>query len=187
MALLVPSVEYGTYWRPVLAALAKRLPVRFFTARLWREYDPEEPGAHVVRQVGRMTFRSTQTGAAGYTPGVMVLSPRVLLDLLRFRPDVVFTQAFSLWTVLVVLAQPFLRYRSVLLLDGSSPNVDLVERRLRLLIRRFLARSATMCAANSKGAAAFLRDACGVPANDSACCATSCPTRRRSGRARRTA
>lgn len=164
VAWLVPSVEFGAYWRPVLAAFRRRVPrTVFFTGRTWPGFDPREDGADVIRQVGRMRHTGS-TGTAGYRPGVIVVSPAVVLPLARFRPQVVLTQAFSLWTLLAVLLRPLARWRLVLIVDGSSPNVDLVEAGLRTRVRRFLASSVAVCVPNSDGAAAYLRNRLGVPA-----------------------
>jgi glycosyltransferase involved in cell wall biosynthesis len=165
VALLVPSVVFGSYWRPVLAELERRFAVvRFYTGQVWPDFSPSEPGAGSVRQVGRMTFRGLARGAgAGYTPGVMLLSPRVVGHLARLRPHVVFAQAFSLWTVFAVLLKPVFRWRFVLLLEGSSPNVDLVSWRFRRWVRILLARACDVAVANSDAAADFLVEVCHLP------------------------
>lgn len=164
VAWLVPSVEYGAYWRPVLAAFRRRVPSTvFFTGRTWPGFDPAQDGADVIRQVGRMRHTGS-TGAAGYRPGVIVVSPAVVLPLARFHPQVVLTQAFSLWTLLAVLLRPLARWRLVMIVDGSSPNIDLVGSGLRTRVRRLLANGVAVCVPNSDGAAAYLRDRLGVPA-----------------------
>lgn len=158
LALVLPSASRGSYWGPVLAALACRArAVTVFTA----DPGPLEGtiGGAELRVVGRprRIGPPAEATSEGYgRPGVTLLSPGLVLELRRLRPDVVFTVAFSLWTGLVIALKPLTGWRVVILYDGSSPEVDLRDARLRSLVRRAFARGADALLTNSRAGAEYL-------------------------------
>jgi len=139
VAWLVPSIELGAYWQPVLAHFSQTIPAAvFYTGGVYPSYDPQQPGAALIEIVGRMQFVETQRVQTGYDRGLILLSPAVIPRLLRFKPDVVYPQAFSLWTLLVILFKPLGRWRVVIIHDGSSPNTDFGPTNWRTVIRRWM-------------------------------------------------
>ncbi|NEQ28695.1 MAG: glycosyl transferase, partial [Microcoleus sp. SIO2G3] len=98
VAWLVPSVELGAYWQPVLEEFTKVFPnTIFYTGLIWPGFNPELPGANVIKLVGEMkSLELTKTD--GYSRRLMVVSPGIVGQLLQFKPDVIFAQAYSLWT-----------------------------------------------------------------------------------------
>lgn len=167
LALVVPTVELGAYWKPVLDDLATRCEeVRLFTAMPWRGIREEE-----LHPAGRVTVvgekrRVTTSGdrESDYGGGVMVLSPAITSALWRFRPDVVVTSGFSLWTMLVLALRPLARWRVVLLWEGSSPRVDFRDDPRRTIQRRRVALAADAIVTNSPGGRDYLVDHVGIPA-----------------------
>jgi len=96
-------------------------------------------------------------------------SPRVIPELLQFRPEVVFTSGFNIWALYVLLLKFVRNWRVILLWDGISPNVSRVNSRWRTLIRRLMARGYDLCLTNTQEALEFLRDFLRVPALRVAC------------------
>jgi glycosyltransferase involved in cell wall biosynthesis len=163
IAWLVPSVELGAYWQPVLAEFTKKFKnTIFYTGLVWPGFDPQAPGANIIQVVGQMRSIETTKTTTGYNRRFMYLSPGIVGHLLRFKPDIVFAQAFSLWTLLALLLKPWLKWRFIIIYDGSSPNSDFQDSKIRSLIRRLIARFADAFVANSHGAKAYLMQALGV-------------------------
>jgi glycosyltransferase involved in cell wall biosynthesis len=142
VAFLYPTVELGAYWQPVLAEFIQRFKhTIFYTGRLWPGFDRQTQGASVFRQVGKTQFVAvTQKVGTGYGRGFYSVSPTVAGDLLRFRPHVVFTSAFSIWTILTLMLKWLGRWRVVMMWEGSSPNVDFRNNPARLMLRRLIVR-----------------------------------------------
>ena len=125
IAWLVPEVELGAYWQPVLREFTKIFKhTVFYTGRVWPGFDPTLPGASAIQLVGETKFVETEKIETGYDRGFIVVSPSIIGYLLKFRPHVVFPQAFSLWTVIVAFLKPLLRWKIAIIYDGSSPNTD---------------------------------------------------------------
>jgi glycosyltransferase involved in cell wall biosynthesis len=151
VAWLVPSIELGAYWQPVLAHFIQVFPQAvFYTGNVYPNFDPNLPGANIIQLVGKTSFMETQAVAAGYGRGIIMVSPKVIPYLLRFRPHIVYPQAFSLWTVFVIVLKPFLRWKVVIIHDGSSPNTDLPKTHWRTVIRRWLVKFVDAFVANSE-------------------------------------
>ena len=166
LALVVPTVELGAYWKPVLAELDTRTQdLRLFTAMPWRGVHADELHPAGYLEVVGEKRRITATGdESDYGGGVMVLSPSIGRRLWSFRPDVVLVSGFSLWTMVALALRPVARWRVVLLWEGSSPRVDFRHDAGRTRQRRLLAGLADAILTNSPGGRDYLVDHVGVPA-----------------------
>ncbi|MBW4547929.1 MAG: glycosyltransferase family 4 protein [Symplocastrum torsivum CPER-KK1] len=162
VAWLVPSVELGAYWQPVLEEFTKVFPnTIFYTGLVWPGFNPELPGANVIKLVGEMkSLELTKTD--GYSRRLMVVSPGIVSYLLQFKPDVIFAQAYSLWTLLALLLKPWGKWKFIIIYDGSSPNSDFRDSKLRSFFRRAMSRYADAFVANSYGAKDYLIDGVGA-------------------------
>ncbi|XZN95876.1 MAG: glycosyltransferase family 4 protein [Microcoleus sp.] len=164
VAWLVPEVELGAYWQPVLREFTQVFKnTVFYTGRVWSGFDPTLPGASSIVLVGETKFVETEKIETGYDRGFIAVSPSIIGHLLKFRPHIVFPQAFSLWTVLVVLLKPICRWRIAIIYDGSSPNTDFRDSSFRTSVRRILAKFADAFVSNSEAGKRYLVEALNVP------------------------
>ena len=164
VAWLVPEVELGAYWQPVLREFTKVFKnTVFYTGRVWSGFDPTMPGASAIKLVGETKFVETEKIETGYDRGFIVVSPSIIGYLLEFRPQVVFPQAFSLWTVIVALLKPLMRWRIAIIYDGSSPNTDFRDSSFRTFVRRILVRFADAFVSNSNAGKKYLMEVLNVP------------------------
>ena len=164
VAWLVPEVELGAYWQPVLREFTKVFKnTVFYTGRVWSGFDPTMPGASAIKLVGETKFVETEKIETGYDRGFIVVSPSIIGYLLEFRPQVVFPQAFSLWTVIVALLKPLMRWRIAIIYDGSSPNTDFRDSGFRTFVRRILVRFADAFVSNSNAGKKYLMEVLNVP------------------------
>ncbi len=162
IAWLVPSVELGAYWQPVLEEFAAVFPnTIFYTGLVWPGFDPNLPGANVIKLVGEMkSLEMTKT--QGYSRRLMLVSPGIVGQLLQFKPHVILAQAYSLWTLFAALLKPWGKWRFIIIYDGSSPNSDFRDSKIRTLFRRVMSRYADAFVANSYGAKDYLIDGLGA-------------------------
>jgi len=164
VAWLVPEVELGAYWQPVLREFTKVFKnTVFYTGRVWSGFDPTMPGSSAIKLVGETKFVETEKIETGYDRGFIVVSPSIIGYLLEFRPQVVFPQAFSLWTVIVALLKPLMRWRIAIIYDGSSPNTDFRDSSFRTFVRRILVRFADAFVSNSNAGKKYLMEGLNVP------------------------
>jgi len=70
IAWLVPAVELGAYWQPVLREFTKIFPkTKFYTGHLWSNFDRSLPGAYAFELVGETKFVKTEKIETGYDRG----------------------------------------------------------------------------------------------------------------------
>ncbi|MGK7926914.1 MAG: glycosyltransferase family 4 protein [Spirulina sp.] len=164
IAWLVPSVELGAYWQPVLQHFTQAFEKTiFYTGRVWPDFDANISGAAAIQIVGKTDFVETQKVEMGYGRGFIIVSPKIIFYLLKFKPRIVLPQAFSLWTLLSVLFKPIGGWKIILIYDGSSPNTDFRDSTFRTVIRRWLAQFVDAFVANSHAGEKYLREALNVP------------------------
>lgn len=162
VALLSPTLARGHYWYSVLSRFAKIYARPKVFTGYWPGFTRGTEGAFEVEIVGHTRFIRTSPTATGYSNGFIYASPRVVPRLLRYRPHVIFTSAFSLWTLLTVLLKPVAHWRIVVTWDGSSPRVDALNSRLRMIFRRFMTRYVDAFVTNTTAGKAYLTGTLGA-------------------------
>ncbi len=163
VALLFPTVELGTYWQPVLKKLSELTDrVTLYTGRPWAGFDPDDPETATVEVVGEAVRVTSSIAKTDYSGGYMRLSPKIIGRLLRFKPQVVIACGFSVWTMLALLFKPIGKWRVIMAWDGSSPNVDFLNSKPRLLLRRIIVAFVDAAITNSEAGKAYFVNYLGV-------------------------
>ena len=160
VAFVLPTLARGNYWHPVFRILTSVFPnTRVFT-QVWPGFVRGHEGTFRVRSFA---------GRHRESPLFVWGSPRVIPDLVRFRPQVVFTSGFHIWALYVLLLRFVMNWRVILLWDGISPSVAKLQSQWRMRLRRLMARSYDLCLTNTQEGYAFLRDSLNVPPSHLAC------------------
>jgi len=164
IAWIYPSLTFGAYWQPVMKEFTKQFKdTRFYTGRLWPGFNPKTPGASIFQTVGETKFLQTTQVKDGYSRGFISASPKIIFSLLKFRPKVVFASAFSIWTILALLLKPIGQWKLVIIYDGSSPNTEFRDSKLRSFIRQLISKFTDAFVANSYAATSYLIQVLDIP------------------------
>jgi len=163
VAWLMPSLERGYYWQPLHREFTRLFPNTVIFTGNWPGYLRGYEASFTVQQLEGFKFvvlRRTETGAnIGFTRAPTSILPA----LRRFRPSVIFTSSFTIWT-LYALAYKFHRNcRVVGVWDGTSPGVAYLDSPWHLRLRRFLARFIDAVITNSQAGERYLRDILRIP------------------------
>jgi glycosyltransferase involved in cell wall biosynthesis len=151
------------YWHPLLSEMARHVShLRLFTAG-WPHYAQGFENTFEVEVVGSRKVFSLNPKQKGYGSGIMYLSPLILQSLGRFQPNIIFADGFCLWTALVLIFKPWQGWKVIIVYDGSSPNVDLRNNKLRLLLRKNMARHTDGWITNTHAGYLYLVEALGAP------------------------
>ncbi|MEQ9000326.1 MAG: glycosyltransferase family 4 protein [Coleofasciculus sp. B1-GNL1-01] len=161
VAWLLPSMERQNYWQPLFKEFSKTFPKTTIYTGYWEGFVPGFEGTFTVEVVGKTQFVPT-TQCAGYSPGLIVVSPKILGYLLKFRPHVIFVSGFSLWTLLALLFKPLGMWKVVIVYDGSSPTIDYINSRSRLILRSAMVRFADAFITNTSGGKNYLTKVLGA-------------------------
>jgi len=119
----------------------------------WSGYTPGCESAFEVKLIGKTRLFPTSRSSCIILPPLGIF--RHLLD---FRPDVIFTSSFTIWTAFALLFRLWKGVRVVVAYDGSSPNVDMTNSKVRLLVRRAMTRFADAIITNSYGGKTYLNN-----------------------------
>lgn len=165
IAWLFPSLERGNYWHPILSQFRQAFKQTILYTGYWPGFSPGFEGTFPVEVVGETKYLRTDPSATGYNCRFIYASPNIVFYLLRFRPHVIFTSGFSMWTALALLLKAVFRWRVVILYDGSSPGVDHRSSKLRLYSRRIMNWFVDAFTANSHAAKDYLSEFVGARKN----------------------
>lgn len=140
VAWLFPSIELGNYWHPVLSKFTDFFPDTIIYTGKWPGFTKGYEGKFNVEVVGNIKRIETSKSSLGYDFGFDLLSPAIISRLFQFRPQIIFTLAFSLWSLLAVLLKPIFGWQVIIAYEGSSPNVDYCNSKFRITWRQIITR-----------------------------------------------
>jgi glycosyltransferase involved in cell wall biosynthesis len=154
IAWLLTSAFY--YWQPVMHRFSVRFPqTRVFTSR-WHGFAPGLEGAFDLECVGQRKVIALRSSKTGYGHHFTYLPLNIVGHLLRFQPDIIFSNAFGVWTLLSLLYKPIGRWRVVIAYEGSAPGVDYRQAIVRTALRRLMVKAADACITNSNAGRTYL-------------------------------
>ena len=156
VAWLFPSLERGSYWHPLFRLFSQKYRETVIYTGIWSGFAAGFEKAFEVEVVGKTKLLSTTKTDSGYNRTYIFPSLKIIPKLLAFRPDVIFTSAFSLWTLVALFFKVFLGSRVIVLFDGVSPGVDYLNSGIRIFPRRIMSRLIDAYIANSHAGGDYL-------------------------------
>lgn len=163
VAWIAPSLDRGWRWQAFLKAFSDVCPNTVVFTGQWPGFTPGFESAfkiHALRGFRRVNLRKSKMG---YTKGFMWASPRTLLDLLRFQPEVILSNGFHLCTVYALMVKAFSHSRLILLWQGVSPETGGGKGSFRLRLRRILSRYFDLAICNTQSGISYLEQLVGMP------------------------
>lgn len=160
IAWLLPSTFF--YWQPSIVKLSELFPeTRIFTA-LWCGFASGFEDKLSVQVVGERRELVYAQSEKGYSSKIAYLSPSIISYLLKFKPAVIFSNSFGLWTLLALVFKPLGRWKVIIAYEGSSPSVDFKQSPLRLWIRRQMLNFSDASISNSHAGEQYLIEILGA-------------------------
>lgn len=162
VAFVTPSWARGWRAQPVFHEFVKLFPRTVVFTGFWPGFTTGYEGAFEVRPLRgvRGIARDERTAK-----GFIWVSPRNLWALLRFRPQVIFTNGFHLCAAYALLLKLLLGTRVILLWQGVSAETGGAPGSLRLWLRRRMARFFDLAISNTAAGIDYLQDRAGFPAD----------------------
>ncbi|XWK88890.1 MAG: glycosyltransferase family 4 protein [Phormidium sp.] len=144
------------YWHPTFSEFARLFPQTTIFVSVWKGYAPGLEDSFNVEVVsGQKGFQITDA-SEGYGLYFTYLPLNIINRLLRFKPDLIFSNSFGVWTILALLFKPLGKWRVVIAYEGSSPDVDWRNSPPRLAVRRAMIKAADACITNSQAGKSYL-------------------------------
>lgn len=161
IAWLLPTTWF--YWQPALSELTQYFPhTKVFTG-LFPGFAKGLENPLDVEMVGKQKVVTVTKSVTSYGNNFTYLSPKILPRLFQYRPQVVFSSSFGIWTLFALLTKWLGRWKVVIAYEGSSPGVDYRNSPLRLALRRAMVWAADACITNSRAGQKYLIDCLGSP------------------------
>lgn len=161
IAWLLTSSFY--YWHPMLSCLTQLSPKTIAFAANWRGYAQGFENSFAVEVVGQRKIVPITNSETSYGSNFTYLPINIVNHLFRFKPQVIFSNSFGIWTILALLFKPLGRWRVVIAYEGSSPGVDYRNSLSRLAVRRAMVQAADACITNSHAGKNYLIDILNTP------------------------
>ena len=154
--------DAGAYWQPIMSEFQRLFPQAHVFTATWNGFLPGFDNSFNVTQVGAIKVLKLPGNFKGYAPCITYLSPSIATHIARYRPDVVFSTGFSIWTMLVCILKLWYRWQVVIVYDGSSPGVNQSGLGVRAWQRRLLIKMADAAITNNKAGKLYLIDTLGA-------------------------
>lgn len=156
IAWLFPAMVRASYWHPILSEFTKVFKETTVYTGLWSGFTPGFEGTFTVEVVGKTVLTESTQPLPRYSRGVAYASLSIVIYLLKLKPQIIFTSAFSIWSLLAILFKPWGGWRIIIAWDGSSPTVDACDSKLRIILRRQMVRFADALITNNNRGKAYL-------------------------------
>ncbi|MEM7756844.1 MAG: glycosyltransferase family 4 protein [Cyanobacteria bacterium P01_A01_bin.40] len=156
IAWLVPVAWF--YWQPTLSEFSKLFPnTKIYTA-LFPGYSKGYEDSLDLEMVGKFKVLGGNQNSAipQYGSSFTSLSPKIIFRLLQYRPQLIFTNSFGIWTILALMFKFIGRWRVAIAYEGSSPGVDFCHSPWRLWLRKIMVKQADAYITNSQTGKAYL-------------------------------
>lgn len=163
IAWLVPTAWF--YWQPSLSELTRLFPnTRVFTG-LFPGFAKGLEQALDIETVGKRKVFPVTRSRTSYGDNFTYLSPAIVYRLFEFKPQVVFSNSFGVWTKLALLFKLIGGWKVVIAYEGSSPGVDYRNSSIRLALRRLMVNLADAYISNSEAGKDYLIKVLHAPEN----------------------
>lgn len=151
IAWLLPAMGTGGIsFQHILREFVEKFPETLVYTGQWPGYAAGFENSFKVREVGASKFIELAQTPKGYTIGFSLVSPKIIWHLIKFKPNIVYANAFSIWTAIVVLLKFLLSCKLIIVYEGGSPGIDYRNSPLRLWSRRLMARLADAFVVNGQ-------------------------------------
>ena len=162
-AWLLPDMGTGGLsFQHIISEFAKQFPNTVVYTGQWPGYAVGFEDDFSVKEVGATRYVELNQSKGGYAIGFSYASPRIIQELLKFQPDIIFANAFSVWTFLAIACKIIGRWKVVVTYEGGSPTYENPRNRVRHFTRQLIARWADAFVANSRAGKDYLQHTLGI-------------------------
>jgi glycosyltransferase involved in cell wall biosynthesis len=162
VAWIFPSLARGFYWQPVFKEFAARCPRTAIFTGIWPGFALGYEGTFEVHTLQGLGYVDLKKRKPESRSGFIWTPLSIVKKLAAFGPDVVFTSGFSGWTLCALLFKLLRGSRVIIFWEGCSVHA-LGSSRLKIVLRRWIARFADAAVSNAEEGTRYLRDVIGMP------------------------
>ena len=164
IAWLLPAMGTGGLsFQHILSECTKIFPNTITFTGQWPGYAASFENTFVVEEVGATHYIEFVKAANGYSIGFSAASPQIVSRLLKFKPQIIFANAFTAWTAIALILKPLCRWKVIITYEGGSAIYEDPNATIRYQARRWMSRLADAFVVNSRAGKTYLLDILQVP------------------------
>ncbi|MGI9534989.1 MAG: glycosyltransferase family 4 protein [Thermodesulfobacteriota bacterium] len=157
VAWLLPSMARGYVWQPVFREFTRLFPKStVFTGQKPVQFSQNDKLPFNLKIVGKFRFLKLAGQKSTYDRGIILPPMNIPFHLLKFRPKIIFAAGFSLWTMISIIMKPLMRWKIIIIYDGSSPEIDVKDSWIRTIARRLMTKVTDAFITNTKTGKSYL-------------------------------
>jgi glycosyltransferase involved in cell wall biosynthesis len=159
VAWLLPAMGTGgVSFQHILSEFTKVFPNTATFTGQWPGYAAGFENEFTVQEVGATYHVDLVKTPNGYSIGFSYASPQIISRLLQFKPQIIFANAFSVWTATALLLKPIGRWKVIITYEGGSSIYESPSATIRYQARRLMARLADAFVVNGQSGKSYLLD-----------------------------
>lgn len=163
VAWLLPAMGTGGIsFQHILDEFTQEFPHTVVFTGQWPGYAPGHEDSFRVQEVGATQHIQLAQTPNGYEIGFSYASPTIVKHLLQFQPQVIFANAFSIWTVLALLLKWLGGWKVIIVYEGGSPTYESAKPSVRLVARKLMVKLADAFVINSQSGKSYFLDVLGA-------------------------
>jgi glycosyltransferase involved in cell wall biosynthesis len=157
IAWLLPAMGTGGIsFQHILSEFTQEFPETIVYTGQWPGYAAGFENSFQVREVGATKFIELAKTPNGYNLGFSYASPSIIGHLIKFKPDAVFANAFTIWTAIAIALKFLFGWKVIIIYEGGSPGIDYRNSYWRLGSRRWLVKLADALLVNGRSAKEYI-------------------------------
>lgn len=159
IAWLLPAMGTGGLsFQHILSECTKIFPNTITFTGQWPGYAASFENTFVVEEVGATHYIEFVKAANGYSIGFSAASLQIVSRLLKFKPQIIFANAFTAWTAIALILKPLCHWKVIITYEGGSAIYESPSSTIRYQARRLMARLADAFVVNSRAGKSYLID-----------------------------
>jgi len=165
VAWLFPMMRRTHYWQPVFREFTSLVADNTVFVGCWGGFAAGYEGSFKLRVLngGRPLVLKKKEKEEQYDSALFWAPASILVELARFRPDVIFTTGFSAWTVCALVQKLLARSRVIVLWDGNSVHWKSQISKARHLQRKLMAPFLDFVVSNMCEGVEYMRRSLSIP------------------------
>jgi glycosyltransferase involved in cell wall biosynthesis len=168
VAWLFPSLARGYYWQPVFREFVARCPHTAVFTSIWPGFSPGYEDSFEVHVLPGLRYIDLKKQLPDSRRGFVLTPLSICRKLAAFDPDVIFSAGFSGWSLCALLFKLFRNSRVIIYWEGSSAQ-SVGPSKIKLALRRWIARFADAAVSNSYEGIKYLLEPLGMPSEKLLC------------------
>ena len=163
IAWLLPAMGTGGIsFQHILSEFTQEFPQTVVYTAQWPGYAAGFENDFEVRKIGKTKFIELAKTPKGYSIGFSYISPSIIWHLIKFKPQIIYANAFTVWTAIAVTLKRLLGWKVIIIYEGGSPGIDYRNSPLRLWSRRLMVRLADAFVVNGQLARDYIVEVLGA-------------------------